>query len=398
MSLNNLFLRSSFVPLSSPEVSSYFSSLFTTAKSGVTVNQDTATRHTAVYACYIVLSEGVSGMPIHLMKRNGKTVEKATGHKLYNVLHMNPNDEMTSFTMTQALMLNLISRGNGYIQKIFNNRGNVVGLYPLLSDNMEIVRSERGDLAFVYNSSKHGRVWLSRDEVVNIPGHTLDGIKGMTPIEMNANSIGLSIALEEHGSNFFKNGANSTGAFKKDGVLSDEAYNRLKTDLTKSYAGLMNSGKPMILEDGLDFARFSISNNDSQFLESRKYQRSEIASIFKVPLHMINDLEKSSFNNMEQQSLDFVIHTLRPWVMRIEQALTVSLFGDDSEYFVKFNMAALLRGDTATRYEAYNKGINAGWLTRNEARAMEDLNPIDGLDEPILPLNMTTGESNENKN
>lgn len=393
MKLNNLFTKRQSYPLSSPEGVSAFSNLFVSSKSGVRVNQDTASKHTTVFACYIVLSEGVAGMPLHLMKRDGNKKNKATDHKLYNVLHLKPNDEMTSFTWVQSLMLNLISRGNGYSQIIRNKRGDVIQFYPLLTDNMEVYRSESGELGYVYNSAKHGKVFLSKDEVLNVTGHSLDGVIGWTPIEMNANSIGLSMAMEEHGSNFFKQGANASGVFKHPMELSDKAFKRLKADLGKNYTGLMNSGKPMILENGMTFEKISVSNNDSQFLESRKYQRSEIASIFKVPLHMINDLEKSSFNNMEQQSLDFVIHTLRPWVIRIEQALTVALFGDDAKHFVKFNMAALLRGDTATRYEAYNKGINAGWLTRNEAREMEDLNPIDGLENPLLPLNMTEGES-----
>lgn len=399
MNLNNLFSKRESYPLSSPEVVSAFSSLFATSKSGVTVNQTTAMQHTTVFSCYNVLSEGVAGMPLHLMKNtknNKKTLkEKATDHSLYNRLHLQPNDEMTSFTYVYALMLNLVSRGAAYAQIIYNKRGKPVQLYPLLTDNMTVVRSESGELGYVYDSGRQGmKVFLEKHEILPILGSTLDGITPISPIAKNANSIGLSIAMEEYGSNFFKNGANPSGNFTTDSELSDKAFERLKKDLQANYASLINSGKPMFLEGGLKFDRISIPNNDSQFLESRKYQRSEIAGIFKVPLHMINDLEKSSFNNMEQQSLDFVIHTLRPWVMRMEQAHTVGLFGLDSDYFVKFNMAALLRGDTKTRYEAYGTGIRDGWLTRNEAREMEDRNPIEGLDNPILPLNMTEGGEN----
>jgi len=385
--------RSDPIALSDPAINSVFSGLFNTAKSGVTVNQDTATRHTTVYACYKVLSEGVAGLPLNLMrskKKNGKAhKEKAIEHPLYNLLHLRPNDEMTSYTWMIATMLNLVSRGVSYSQIIRNQRGDIAAIYPLLSDNMQVYRDENNKMYFVYNSSKYGRVLLSKDEVLHTLGSTLDGINPISPIQANANSLGLSIAMEEFGSNFFANGANGSGAFTTDQELSEDAFNRLKSDLKTNYTSLMNSGKPMLLEEGLKYDKFTIPNNDSQFLESRKYQRSEIASIFRVPLHMINDLEKSSFNNMEQQSLDFAIHTLRPWVIALEQSMTVAFFGTSSEYYIKFNLAALLRGDTKTRYEAYGTGIRDGWLTRNEAREMEDLNPIDGLDDPILPLNMT---------
>lgn len=393
---SNLLKKRESYPLSSPEITSAFSGLFIKSKSGVSVTQQSAMRHTTVYACYKVLSEGVAGMPLHLMKRtfrNGKvTKKKATDHKLYSVLHLKPNDEMSSFGWIEAQMLNLVSRGNAFSQILRNKKGEIIGFYPLLSDNMQIVRSKSGELGYIYASAKIGKVFLYRDEVLHIVGASLDGINGISPIAENANSLGLSIAMEEFGSKFFANGANASGAFSIPNQLDDIAYERLKSDLRKNYAGLLNSGKPLLLEGGMKFERITIPNNDSQFLESRKYQRSEIASIFKVPLHMINDLEKSSFNNMEQQSLDFVIHTLRPWVIRIEQALNIAIFGGRTDYYVKFNMAALLRGDTKTRYEAYGTGIRDGWLTRNEAREMEELNPLDGLDKPILPLNMTEGE------
>lgn len=398
------FSRSSDIGIATPEDAAIWSSLFGggISKAGVSVNQTTAMQHTTVYSCYNVLSEGVASLPLHLMKNSTKNKrnhkEKATNHKLYNTLHLMPNKEMTSFTFIQALMLNLVSRGKSYAQLIRNRRGDVIEIYPLLSDSMRVVRSESGEIGYIYNSPKYSEVWLEKDEILHVVGASLDGVNGISPIEQNANSLGLSMAMEEYGSNFFKNGANASGNFSTAGELSDTAFNRLKNQLREKYQGLLNSGKPMLLEGGLTFDRITIPNNDSQFLESRKYQRSEIASIFKVPLHMINDLEKSSFNNMEQQSLDFVIHTLRPWVMRIEQAMTVALFGGDSEYLVQFNMSALLRGDTKTRYEAYGKGIRDGWLTRNEAREMEDRNPLDGLDEPILPLNMTEGGGNATKN
>jgi HK97 family phage portal protein len=222
-----------------------------------------------------------------------------------------------------------------------------------------------------------------------------DGLHGMSPIEYSKNAIGLSIALEEHGSNLFSHGANPNGVFETDRVLSDEAFERLKADLKSSYTGLSNSNKPMLLEDGIKFKQISLTNNDSQFLESRKFQRSEIASIFRVPPHLIGDLERATFTNIEQQSLEFATYTLTPWVQRFEQAINIALARVYPNLRVDFDMDAMVRGDIQSRYNANGTAIRDGWLTRNEVRIKEGLNPLDGLDEPILPLNMGTGGENE---
>ena len=402
MNLGNLFSTNITTTQNQPvTVHSLVSGLFgKTSAAGTEVTLATAEAHTTVMSCYRVLAESVASMPIHLMKReieDGKVYEiKAYEHKLYNILSRRPNDEMSQYSWIESQMMNIVSRGNAFTQIIRNNKNEVIALYPLLSDNMTIVRSDSGKLGYKYNSSNYGDVWLEKEEIVHVVGLSYDGINGLSPIQYSANSIGLSLAMEEFASNFFANGANPGAVYEIDTQLSDEAYERLRMSLKEKYEGLKQSGKPMLLEEGLKFKPITISNNDSQFLESRKFQKSEIASIFRVPPHLINDLERATFTNIEQQSLEFATYTLTPWVKRFEQALNSALFRDDQTYHVHFNMDGLVRGDIKTRYEAHGKAIRDGWLTRNEVRKREGYNPLDGLDDPIIPLNMTTDLKEEN--
>jgi len=400
MDLNNLFESRASATLTQTNTSStLFGGLFGAKQSsaGVDVTLTSAQTHTTVMTCYRILSESIASLPIHLMKRTAKsgkvTKEKDYANPLYNLLNLSPNGEMSRFNWIESMMMNLVSRGNGYTQIIRNGRDKVVALYPLLSDNMRIVRSESGELAYIYNTAKTGDVWLEKSQVLHVRGLSLDGISGMSPIMYSANSIGLSMALEEFGSNFFKNGANPGAVYEMPNKLSDDAFERLRTSLKEKYESLKNSGKPMLLEEGLQFKQIGVANNESQFLESRKFQKSEIASIFRIPPHLVNDLEHATFTNIEQQSLEFVTYTLTPWVQRFEQALNIALFAETDNY-ASFNMDAMIRGDIKSRYDAHGTAIRDGWLTRNEVREQEGKNPLDGLDEPILPLNMTQGDTN----
>lgn len=397
MNLNNLFTPRNVVVTPTQAISSHriLSSLFgSKSKSGIDVTLSTAEKHSVVLTCYRVLSESIASMPLHLMKR-----EKIRGeyhdtrdyeNRLYPLLNLQPHKEMTHFSWIEALMMNLVSRGNAFSQIIRNNRDEIIGFYPLLTDNMQIVRSAAGELGYIYTTGEH-EVWLDKREIIHIVGMSLDGIHGMSPIAYSANSIGLSMALEEFGSNFFANGANPGAVYEIPSKLSEEAFQRLRASLKEKYESLKNSGRPMLLEEGLTFKQIGIPNNDSQFLESRKFQKSEIAAIFRVPSHMINDLERATFSNIEHQYLSFYTDALMPYVKRFEEAINTALFGTSTNNYVTFNMDAMLRGDTKSRYEANGMAIRDGWKTRNEVRKQEGLNPIDGLNEPILPLNMGAG-------
>jgi len=381
--------------LSSPK--EWLSSMFSLESySGVNVTPKRALEHTAVYACVNVLSESIGSLPFSVYKtetKNKKTYKtKETNHHLHFLLHDEPNPYMTAFTFFQLVMINLTLRGNFYAQIVRNNAGNIIGYYPLDNEKMQVVRLENGDVGYIYTSSSLGQIGLESKEVLHFIGMTLDGIIGLSPIAYNRHTIGASIAMETFGSTLFKNGATPSGVVSGKGVtsMSDTAFNRFKQSFKDSYQGMMNAGKPLILEDGFEFKPITISNRDGQYLESRKFTKSEIASMFRIPSHMINDLDKATFSNIEHQSMQFVVDALRPWIVRIEQEIKRKSFSDSDKktYYVKANMGALLRGDTSSRYSAYESAITKGcWMSRNEARELEDLNPIEGLDEMIVPLN-----------
>jgi HK97 family phage portal protein len=223
-----------------------------------------------------------------------------------------------------------------------------------------------------------------------------DAISGISPIEYNRRAIQMGDTALEYGLNFFKKGANPSGAFTKEGALSEVAFDRLKTQLLEEYVGLSNSGKPIILEDGLKFERISIPNNEAQFLELRKYQKEDIASIFRVPMHMINSLENATFSNIEHQSLEFIQFTMLPWIKRIEQQLVISLLTKEEQkkYSIKFNVDSLLRGDFKTRTEGYKNMHMIGAMTINDILRLENRNTIgaDG-DKRYVQMNMTTIEN-----
>ena len=393
--------------------SSILSSLFGggSSRAGVTVNLQTAQTHTTVMTCYTVISETLASMPLHLMRRVKKKgvwhKERAYDHPLYNVLNLKPNEEMSKFNWIEAMAMNVVSRGNAYSQILRNNKGDIVGFYPLLTDNITVYRTKSGKLGYGYRvglgeksnkeSQRGVEVWLDPKEVYKVTYKSLNGVVGLSPISYSQSAIGLSMAMEEFGAKFFENGANIGGLYEIDKILSEDAFARLRATLKEKYEGLKNSNKPMLLEDGLKFKQISVSNNDSQFLESRKFQKAEIASIFRIPPHLINDLEHATFTNIGQQSTEFATYTMTPWVQRFEEPLNIILKEIDPSLYVEFNMNALVRGDIATRYEANGKAIRDSWKTPNEVRVQEGLNPIEGLDDVLVPLNLSQGGAGEKK-
>ena len=304
-------------------------------------------------------------------------------HPLYFLLHDEPNPEMTSFVFRETLMTHLLLWGNAYAQIIRNGKGEVVSLYPLMPDRMTVNRDTKGQLYYEYQVSnddaptvKGSTVILKPSDVLHIPGLGFDGLVGYSPIAMAKNAIGMAIACEEYGAKFFANGANPSGVLEHPGTLKDPA--KVRDSWNAAFGGSSNSHKVAVLEEGLKYTPISISPNEAQFLETRKFQIDEIARIFRVPPHMVGDLEKSSFSNIEQQSLEFVKYTLDPWVSRWEQAIARSLFSqtEKTTYFIKFNVDGLLRGDYQSRMQGYSIGRNAGWMSANDIRELENLDRI----------------------
>ena len=352
-----------------------WSFLFGGTTSGKAVNERTAMQTSAVYACVRILAESVAGLPLHVYERtaNGSKSTKPS-HPLYRLLHDEPNREMTSFVFRETLMSHLLLWGNAYAQIIRDGRGFPIALYPLLPDRMAVDRNESGELVYTYQSDK-GQVKLRRENVLHIPGLGFDGLIGYSPIAMAKNAVGLALATEDYGATFFANGANPGGVLEHPGVIKPEQADRLRESWQSQFGGA-NAHKVAVLEEGLKFHQMSIPPEQAQFLETRKFQINEIARIFRVPPHMVGDLEKSSFTNIEQQSLEFVKYTLDPWVVRWEQSLQQALIlpSEKATIFIKFNLDGLLRGDYQSRMQGYSTGIQNGFMSVNDVRGLEDMN------------------------
>ena len=352
-----------------------WSFLFGGTTSGKAVNERTAMQTSAVYSCVRILAESVAGLPLHVYERtaNGSKSTKPS-HPLYRLLHDEPNREMTSFVFRETLMSHLLLWGNAYAQIIRDGRGFPIALYPLLPDRMAVDRNESGELVYTCQSDK-GQVKLRRENVLHIPGLGFDGLIGYSPIAMAKNAVGLALATEDYGATFFANGANPGGVLEHPGVIKPEQADRLRESWQSQFGGA-NAHKVAVLEEGLKFHQMSIPPEQAQFLETRKFQINEIARIFRVPPHMVGDLEKSSFSNIEQQSLEFVKYTLDPWVVRWEQSLQQALIlpSEKATIFIKFNLDGLLRGDYQSRMQGYSTGIQNGFMSVNDVRGLEDMN------------------------
>jgi len=347
-----------------------------------------------------ILAEAVAGLPLHLYRyKEDGGKEKAIDSNLYHLLHDEPNPEMSSFVFRETLMTHLLLWGNAYAQIIRNGKGEVVALYPLMPNKMRVDRDENGHIYYEYrkttdeaNAKDNETVILSSYDVLHIPGLGFDGLVGYSPIAMAKNAIGLAIATEEYGAKFFANGAAPSGVLEHPGTIKDPQ--RVREAWQSQFGGSGNSGKVAVLEEGMKYTPISISPEQAQFLETRKFQINEIARIFRVPPHMVGDLEKSSFSNIEQQSLEFVKYTLDPWVIRWEQSLARALLTKDEKkaYFFKFNVEGLLRGDYASRMQGYATARQNGWMSTNDIRELENLDRIpaeDGGDLYLVNGNMT---------
>ena len=351
---------------------------------GKHVNERSAMQMTAVYSCVRILAEAVAGLPLHLYRyteSGGK--EKAIDHPLYLLLHDEPNPEMSSFVFRETLMTHLLLWGNAYAQIIRNGKNEVIALYPLMPNKMEVDRDEYGQLYYKYQRSNDeaptmegSSVILKPCDVLHIPGLGFDGLVGYSPIAMAKNAIGMAIACEEYGAKFFANGAQPGGVLEHPGTIKDPQ--RVRESWQSTFGGSGNANKIAVLEEGMKYTPISMSPEQAQFLETRKFQINEIARIFRVPPHMVGDLEKSSFSNIEQQSLEFVKYTLDPWVIRWEQAIMRSLLTPEEKktYYAKFNLDGLLRGDYQSRMNGYAIGRQNGWMSANDIRELENLDRI----------------------
>lgn len=362
---------------------------------GKRVSPDVALQATAVYACVRILSETIASLPLPVYQRlPGGGKARARDHYLYSVLHDRPNAEMSSFEFRETLMGHVALWGNGYAEKVLDNAGRVRALWPLRPDRMRVKREE-GELVYYYRLGKpddQGRtgVKLPAYKVWHIRGLGFDGINGYSPIGIAKQAVGLTLATEEFGARFFGNGARPGTVLEHPGKLTEDAHNRLRSSWEETHQGLENAHRTAILEEGMKVSEIGMPPEEAQFLQTRKFQISEIARLYRVPPHMLADLDRATFSNIEHQSIEFVIHTIRPWLVRWEQGINGDILteADREKYFAEFLVEGLLRGDIGSRYAAYAMGRQNGWLSANDVRRLENMNPIEDGDVYLIPLNM----------
>ncbi len=365
------------------------------AASGVVVNEQTALQATAVFACVKILAETVASLPLPVYRRlPGGGKERATDHYLYPILHDQPNPEMTSFEFRETLMGHLALWGNAYAEIERDGAGRVVALWPLRPDRMTVLRDDEG-LLYKYRLPDGTDAVLRQRNVMHVRGLSGDGLVGYSPIRMAREAIGLALATQEFGARFFGDGTHPGGVVEHPGRLSQQAHDNLERSLQKAYSGLGKSHRLMILEEGMKFTQIGIPPEDAQFLQTRRFQLEEIARIYRIPPHMLADLERATFSNVEHLAIEFVVHTIRPWLVRWEQAIKRDLFlpGERDIYFAEFLVDGLLRGDIESRYRAYATARQWGWMSANDVRELENMNPIPGGNIYLVPLNMVPATS-----
>ena len=374
----------------SPGGDFWFEPVTMRTSSGMRVSADNAMRLAAVYASVRILAETMAALPFVLYRQRadgGK--DRVTDHWLYRVLAKRPNRYQNPYEWREMLQGHLALRGNAYNRIVANRRGEIVELMPIHPDRIRMELTPSGDYRYRVTDRLGVEAILPRGEIWHLRGLSSDGLMGMSPIELARESLGMALAAQDYGARFFANDAKPTGGWIEfPGSFKDSEAKKVFRESYQAAQSGANRGKVLVLENGMKFHEVGVTNRDAQFLELRKFQITDIARLFRVPPHMIADLDRATFSNIEQQSLEFVMHTMTPWAERWEASIESELLLDGDDLEVEFDFANLMRGDAASRSSYYQSGIQNGWLTRNEARIAENLNPLDGLDEPLRPLNM----------
>lgn len=358
------------------------------------MNTTSAMKYTAVFACLRVLAETHATVPVQLYRKKDDGDREARNDlAVYDILHNRPNEEMSPFNFKESCMMALNTGGNTVCERLVNRRGELVGLYPYQWQQVKIDRNlETKKLQYkISDGVEKITKTLSREQVFHVPGPSMDGVIGLSPIEYAASAIRLGQSYERFGVNFYKNAAMPSGAFKFPHALKDDAFQRLKKELKDNYQGGMNTGTPMLLEAGGEFQVFTIKPADAQLIENKKFQIEDIARIYRVPLHLIQNLDKATNNNIEHQSLEFVMYTMLPWFKRWEENINMQLLTPAERragFYVEFKLDGLLRGDMLSRSRSYAVGRQWGWLSVNDIRKLENMSPIANGDIYLEPLNM----------
>lgn len=363
---------------------------------GENVTVEGALSVASVLSAFTILMEDTASLPLIVYRRLKRGKERDTSSPYYMLLHDMPNPEHTSMVYREFIMGHLLGWGNHFSQKIWDRRGVLRELWPLRPDRMKVFR-ENGQRKYLYTEMNNNKRAFRQEEIWHVPAFGFDGLMGYSRITLARNAIGLSMAAEKFGSKFFGNGAIPGIALQHPGTLGDEGFKHLNESWNENYRGTDNAHKFVILEEGMSIEKLGIPPDDAQFIETRRFQLGEIARMFRVPPHMIGDVTSSTSwgSGIEQQELGYLSHTLRPWLKRIEQGAHKDLLleAERRDTVIEHLVEDFLRTDIAARMQAYVQAITNGIMTRNEARERENLNPLDGLDRMLMPLNMTTVDS-----
>lgn len=362
------------------------------------VTSDAAMRLTAVYACVRVLAESVSMLPFVLYTESENGAKKPNKkHWLYKLLAVRPNSFQNPLEFREMMQGHVSLRGNAYAQIVSNGAGIVTDLIPLHPDRVTVEQLSDTNWRYRVRNMDQTVTTFNRGSIFHLRGLSGDGIMGYNPIQAARESVATGLAAQDYGMRYFENDATPGGWIEYPGQFKDDDQKRRFREQFQATQTGRHRHKTAVLELGMKYHQISITNQDAQYLETRKFSVAEIARLFRIPPHLIGDLEKATFSNIEQQSLEFVNFTLMPWLVRWEEAIRYAFLEPEDELNVEFQVTALLRGDAAARAAYYHNGILDGWMVRNEARKAEGLNPIDGLDEPLRPLNMVEeSEAKEN--
>jgi HK97 family phage portal protein len=367
-------------------------------KGGAEVSYDSAMQVADVYKCVRILAEDMAKLPLQVYRRTSTGKEKANDHWLQGLLDT-PNPWQTGFEFRELAQAHVELAGNAYAIKTVV-RNETRELLPISPNSVRVeLLADRWELLYHVTMPDGSYLPVPADRMFHYRGFSLDGWVGLSPVRYQREAIGLNMQLVEHGARLFKNGASVLGVMQHPTRMSQEAYDRLKSSFEETYAGVGNAHKTVLLEEGTTYAKTGMTADEAQFLESRKFSRGDIAGIFRVPPHKIGDLEHATFTNIEQQSIEYGTDSLMPRAVRLEARIARSLIAprERGEVFAKLQLNGLLRGDYAARTNGYRSAIMAGWMNRNEARELEDMNPKDGLDEFLTPLNMDDGSADPSK-
>lgn len=388
MAIGDWFRRRRPEQRSEVPISSWLSTYAPTSDAGVTVSQAAAMRVNTVHACVSLISKTIASLPLYVYREDGDSKTPARDHPLWAALHNAPNARMTSFTWREIQMAHLLLWGNAY-SHIQRDAG-AVHLVPLMPWDVT-PRLVAGSIVYDVKSNHGDARRVLSDDMVHVVGLGFDGVCGCSPItEFARNWLGVAIASDQHAARTFANGARPGGVLEHPGRLGPDAAARLRDQWTTAYGGSANAGKTAVLEEGMKFHPVTMTSEDAQLLESRKFSVEQIATAFGVPPHKVGSLERATFSNIEHQAIEFVTDCIRPWVVRIEQELSRKLTLAEDGIAIEFKLDGLLRGDVKSRFEAYAIGRQNGWLSANDVRRLENLNPIENGDQYLVPVNMTT--------